>query len=100
MFIVNKIWQVIAIEIETGKSDVETNIQKCVDNGLKDIRVVFRHFSYHKNYRLPPVAQDSWHQTSSRASPELYRLNRISHRIPQKNLGSKEFGVNLPAEYN
>jgi len=31
----------IAIEIETGKSDVESNIQKCLNNGFKDIRVVF-----------------------------------------------------------
>jgi len=74
-----KYGKVIAIEIETGKSDVESNIQKCVDNGLNDIRVFFtknkrdscnwqeislfprfykfRHFLYHNNYTQTIFAQ-------------------------------------------
>jgi len=31
----------IAIEIETGKSDVEGNIRKCLANGFEDVWVVF-----------------------------------------------------------
>ena len=66
----------IAIEIETGKSDVESKIQKCFANGFKDIRV-----SYTKNidfslFFISFTTTPNQSQSSELTSPplELYAI--------------------------